>query len=226
MFWTTSQIFATGNSAYIQPTAYVYTKKSNSTDSLEPDKLEHDCPTTCVIKRQNPSTTFVSFYFHSPQKNSAHVYKMLLLHYFLKYFLDAIKKLWKATISFVTCLFIHQSSWNNLDPTGQMVMKFYIWVVFKILSQKFKFHSKLTTIIGTLYMKTNTHFWSYSHNLFLQWEMFLTKVAETIKTHIVCSITVFQKSCNLSDNVEKYCRARQATDDNMVHAHGMLYPQD
>jgi len=25
-----------------------------------------------------------------------------------------------------------------------------------------------------------------------------------------------------SDNVEKYCRARQATDDNMAHAHCML----
>lgn len=31
--------------------------------------------------------------FIPPQKNSKHVYKMLLLHYFLKYFLDAIKKL-------------------------------------------------------------------------------------------------------------------------------------
>ena len=40
--------------------------------------------------------------FIPPQKNSAWVHKILLQHYFLKYFLDAIKKLWKATISFVT----------------------------------------------------------------------------------------------------------------------------
>jgi len=26
----------------------------------------------------------------------------------------------------------------------------------------------------------------------------------------------------VSDNVEKYCRAGQATDDNMAHAHCML----
>ena len=26
----------------------------------------------------------------------------------------------------------------------------------------------------------------------------------------------------LLDNVEKYCRAREATDDNMAHAHYML----
>jgi len=32
-----------------------------------------------------------------------------------------------------------------------------------------------------------------------------------------------EKSCRLLDNVEKYCRAGQATDDNVAHAHCMLY---
>jgi len=32
-----------------------------------------------------------------------------------------------------------------------------------------------------------------------------------------------RKSCSLSGKVETYVRARQATDDNMVHAHFMLY---
>ena len=31
-----------------------------------------------------------------------------------------------------------------------------------------------------------------------------------------------RKSCRLWDNVEKYCRGRQATDDNMSHAHCTL----
>ena len=31
-----------------------------------------------------------------------------------------------------------------------------------------------------------------------------------------------RKSCLLGDNVEKYCTAEQATDDNMAHAHCML----
>jgi hypothetical protein len=35
----------------------------------------------------------------------------------------------------------------------------------------------------------------------------------------------FRKSCNLWDNVEKYCRAGQATDDNMAYAHCMLDTQ-
>jgi len=32
----------------------------------------------------------------------------------------------------------------------------------------------------------------------------------------------FRKSCRLWDNVEKYCRARLATDDNVVRAHFTL----
>jgi len=43
-------------------------------------------------------------------------------------------------------------------------------------------------------MKTNIHFWGQLAHFFLEWEMFQTK----------------------------YCRARQATDDNMPHAHCML----
>jgi len=31
--------------------------------------------------------------------------------------------------------------------------------------------------------------------------MFQTKVVEKIKTHILCSVTFFQKSCRLWDNV-------------------------
>jgi hypothetical protein len=32
----------------------------------------------------------------------------------------------------------------------------------------------------------------------------------------------FQKSWHLGDNVEKYCRAGKATDENTAHAHCML----
>jgi hypothetical protein len=46
--------------------------------------------------------------------------------------------------------------------------------------------------------------------------MFQTKVVEKIKTYILCSITFSRKSCRLWDNVEKYGRARQATDDNII----------
>ena len=75
-------------------------------------------------------------------------------------------------------------------------------------------------------MKTNIYFWSYLAHFFLEWEMFQTKFVEEIKTHILCSITFFfQKSCRFWDNVEKYCRAGQATEDNMAHAYCILDTQ-
>ena len=52
--------------------------------------------------------------------------------------------------------------------------------------------------------------------------MFQTNV-EKIETHILCSMNfIFRKMCRLSDNVEKYCRAGQVTDENMASAHYML----
>jgi hypothetical protein len=70
-------------------------------------------------------------------------------------------------------------------------------------------------------MKTYVHLW-YLAELFLEWEMFQTKVVEKIKTHILCSIIFFRKSCRLRGNVEKYVRARQATDDNIIWRIGFL----
>ena len=71
-------------------------------------------------------------------------------------------------------------------------------------------------------MKTDIHFWSYLAQFFLEREMFQTKVVEKIETHILYSIPFFLKSCRLWENVEKYGRAGQATDDNMAHAHCVL----
>jgi hypothetical protein len=65
-------------------------------------------------------------------------------------------------------------------------------------------------------MKIYVRLWQYLADFFLEWEMFQTKVVEKIKTHILCSITFFRKSCRLWDNVEKYGTARQATDENII----------
>jgi len=46
---------------------------------------------------------------------------------------------------------------------------------------------------------------------------------ENPNTRFVLSNFLFcRKSCHLLDNVEKYCRAGQATDGNMTHALCML----
>ena len=75
-------------------------------------------------------------------------------------------------------------------------------------------------------MKTNIGFWSFLAQFFLEWDMFQTKVVEKIKTRILCLTTFFcspRKSCRVWDNVEKCCKAWQATDDNMARAHWTLY---
>jgi hypothetical protein len=48
--------------------------------------------------------------------------------------------------------------------------------------------------------------------------MFQTKDVEKTKMHISCLINSFQKSCCSCDNVERYGRASQATNDNTAHA--------
>ena len=40
--------------------------------------------------------------------------------------------------------------------------------------------------------------------------------------HILCSVTPLPKILTSMNNVEKYFRAEQTTDDNMAHAHRML----
>jgi hypothetical protein len=65
-------------------------------------------------------------------------------------------------------------------------------------------------------MKNYVDLWEYLAEFFLKWEMFQPKFAENIKTQILCSITVFRKSCRLWDNVEKYDTATQATDNNII----------
>jgi hypothetical protein len=98
-------------------------------------------------------------------------------------------------------------------------MKSDIWIFSKICRENSSF-IKIWQELRVLYMKTNIHFLSHLAQLFLEWEIFKTKVIEEIRRHILCSMTSFsRKSCRLWDNVEKYCRAGQATGDNMAHAY-------
>jgi len=72
-------------------------------------------------------------------------------------------------------------------------------------------------------MKTDIHDWSYLAHFFSEWEMFQAKVIEKIKTHSLCSVTFFFENRAVYEIMwENYCRAGQATDDNMAHAHCML----
>ena len=58
---------------------------------------------------------------------------------------------------------------------------------------------------------------------FFEREMFQQKVVQKIDAHVLGSVFFFFKSYRLLlDNVEKYCGAVQATDDNVALAHFML----
>jgi len=46
--------------------------------------------------------------------------------------------------------------------------------------------------------------------------MFQTKIVYKIKTHSRFSVTFFCKSYRLCDNVEKYCKAGEVTEDNII----------
>jgi hypothetical protein len=47
-------------------------------------------------------------------------------------------------------------------------------------------------------------------------KMYQTKVVEKIKTHILCSITFFYNRVFFLDNLKKYSKAGEATDDNIL----------
>ena len=70
-------------------------------------------------------------------------------------------------------------------------------------------------------MQTNIYFWSYLAQFFLEWEIFLTNVVEEIKTHILFSVPSYENPAVLWDNVEKYSKARQATNNNTAFGHFM-----
>jgi len=88
-------------------------------------------------------------------------------------------------------------------------MKIDIWVFFESLLRKFKFYCNLTRITGTLH-EDNYTFLIISRSFLLTMNNVSHKVVEKIKTHILCPMTFFRKSCRLWDNVEKYGTAGQA----------------
>jgi hypothetical protein len=56
-------------------------------------------------------------------------------------------------------------------------------------------------------------------------EKCFTQFIQKIKTNISCSIPFFFFFCRLWDNVEKYCRIEQVTDDNVVMHIGCWIPK-
>jgi hypothetical protein len=79
--------------------------------------------------------------------------------------------------------------WKNFNTFGVRLFVGDQW-------GKFKLHYNLTTITGTSH-EDRYIFLSYLAQFFLKRGMFQTKVVEKIKTHILCSVFFFRKSCRL-----------------------------
>jgi len=136
--------------------------------------------------------------------------------------LGAFAKCWKATGSFVmsVCLYVCMSvRMEHSAPTGRIFMELGISVFFDNPSRKFKVHWNLTTIT-VLYMQTDMcTFFITSRSVLLRMRNVSDKICrEKQNTHFIINI-FFRKSCPLWHNLEKYCRAEHATDDNMAQEH-------
>ena len=64
--------------------------------------------------------------------------------------------------------------------------------------------------------------WIFFEQCLLEWGM-CQHCTKNENTHFTFKNFFFWKSCHWWDNVERYDRAGQAADDNMVHAQGMLH---
>jgi len=88
------------------------------------------------------------------------------------------------------------------------------------MSRIFKFNYNLTRRTGTLH--NQYMFLIVSRSVLLRMRNILNKVIAKIKTHILGSVTFSRKSCRFWDNVDEYCTAGEATDDDMAHTHCAL----
>ena len=92
--------------------------------------------------------------------------------------------------------------------------------IFRNYVEKIQFWLKSEKITGTLHDHLCT-FTTIALWILLRIINFSDKICRA-KTDILCSVTLFRKSCRLWSNVEKYFTAGHDADDNMDHAHWML----
>jgi len=116
----------------------------------------------------------------------------------------------KATVNFV----IYVSVRLSVRPHGTTRLPqrgFRNFYIFRESVGKGSFRGNMT-IITLFYMKSHIILGSILARFFLKWQTFQTEFVEAIKTNK----TFFGKSCLSRDEVEKWDRVRQATDENMV----------
>jgi hypothetical protein len=123
-------------------------------------------------------------------------------------FSGAFVQLQKTTISFV-----RPSAWNKSAPTGQILIKPDIWDFLANLPRKFKFNWNMIRIMGPLREDVFTVL-TVSYSIVLRVINILEKsYSENQNTYFMFNNVSFENHVALWDNVEKYGRARGATND-------------
>jgi hypothetical protein len=111
-------------------------------------------------------------------------------------------------------VFVRLFAWNNSAPIGRIFIKFDIWRFFEFVE---KIQLLLKSDKKNGYLREDLCiFMIISRPFRVTMRHVSDKVVEKIKTHILCSITFSRKSCRFLDNVAKYGRRKQATDDNIT----------
>ena len=131
--------------------------------------------------------------------------------------MSAYEKLQKTTISFVMSVFLSVRSSVRMEQLVCHWKEFHELTslsIFREVSRKFEFNLNLTRIMGTLHDHLCT-FMMASGWIILR-KRNASGCRENQNTHFMFSNFFSLKSCRLWDNVEKYGRARQATDDNII----------
>jgi len=106
-------------------------------------------------------------------------------------------------------------------PLGEFLLILYLSVFRKFVKKIQVFLQNWTRITGTLHKDQYT-FLIISRSVLLRMrDVSGENYRGNQNTHLTINNFFFPKICRLWDNVEKYSRARQNTDDNMAHAHCM-----
>jgi hypothetical protein len=118
---------------------------------------------------------------------------------------------------------VRPSTWKNLAPTGRIFMKFYIWGFSKIFE---KIQFSLTSDKNNRYCTWRSIYIYDDFSPSTEWELFQSCRLNQNSYSTFNNLFFFPKSCRLRDNMEKYGRARQATDGNMALVNFMLDNKD
>ena len=126
-----------------------------------------------------------------------------------------VRKMRKTTVGYVMCLSVFPHATTRLTLDG-----FSWYLGFYCFSKTYRENSIsiLTRMTGTLYEDL------CAFMIVTSWFLGIRNVSDKHVQKIIAQIffNFFRKSCRLWYYVEKYCTFRQATDDNLAHAHWML----